>query len=87
MRYRGNGRLVARSRATAWRWYKEAQTSAGIEGALGTHTFRHSAARQRLHSGVPVNVVSLWLGHATIQPTLAYLELLADPGDYMARVP
>ncbi len=87
MRYRGNGRLVSAARTTAWRWYKEAQSSADIDGRISTHTLRHSAARHWLQSGVPINVVSLWLGHASSQPTLIYLQILADPGNYMAQVP
>ena len=87
LRYRGDGRLISAGRITAWRWYRAAQAHANIDGHVSTHTLRHSAARHWLHSGVPINVVSLWLGHASIQPTLIYLQILADPGDYMQRVP
>ena len=46
---------------------------------MGTHTLRHSAARYWLSSGIPINVVSRWLGHASLQTTLVYLEILPDP--------
>ena len=37
----------------------------------GAHSLRHSAARHWLVSGgVPLNVVSSWLGHANVQVTL-----------------
>ena len=81
------------SRSTAWRWVKDALARAEELGAIplgrkvGTHTLRHSAARHWLASGVPINVVSRWLGHASIQTTLVYLEILPDPSGYMDRVP
>ena len=54
---------------------------------VGTHTFRHSAARHWLGSGIPINVVSKWLEYASIQTTLVYLEVLLDPLGDMQRVP
>ena len=86
------GRLVDVSRSTAWRWVKGALAKAEERGSIpkgrwvGTHTLRHSAARHWLASGVPINVVSRWLGHASIQTTLIYLEILPDPTGYMERV-
>ena len=74
------GRLVTASRSTVWRWVKDALSKAQERGGIpegrwvGTHTLRHSAARHWLASGVPINVVSRWLGHASIQTTLTYLE-------------
>ncbi|MCH7971706.1 MAG: tyrosine-type recombinase/integrase [Chloroflexi bacterium] len=53
----------------------------------GLHTLRHSAARYWLLNDVPINVVSKWLGHANLQTTMVYLELVADPGGFMERVP
>ena len=37
--------------------------------------------------GVPINRVFLWLGHASIQTTLVYLELLPDHLGDMEHVP
>ena len=92
--YRGRERrIIPNSRSTGWRWVKGAQQRAEALGALpkgkriGTHTLRHSAARHWLAHGVPINVVSLWLGHASIQTTLIYLRLLPDPAGYIERVP
>ena len=87
------GPLFEAHRATVWRWAQTAVSKATSAGLLppgkrvGTHTLRHSAARHWLASGVPINVVSLWLGHASIQTTLVYLKLLPDPMGYMERVP
>ena len=52
----------------------------------GTHVLRHSAARHRLSCGVPINAVSLWLGHSHLETTLIYLRLLPDPQSFMDRV-
>ena len=86
------GPLVHTTRSTAWRWVKASLSRAQDMGSLpagrevGTHTLRHSAARHWLASGVPINHVSRWLGHASIQTTLIYLEILPDPTGYMDRV-
>ena len=54
----------------------------------GAHSLRHSAARHWLVAGgVPLNVVSSWLGHANVQVTLRiYLPIVGS--DYgMEGVP
>ena len=87
------GRIIEVTRSTAWRWVKDAADRAMevrtiSEGRkIGTHTLRHSAARHWLSSGIPINVVSRWLGHASLQTTLIYLEILPDPLGKMGRVP
>lgn len=87
------GPIFDASRSTAWRWLKKALFRAVELNQLpqgrqvGTHTLRHSAARHWLASGVPINHVSRWLGHASITTTLIYLEILPDPSGYMDRVP
>ena len=53
----------------------------------GAHTFRCSYARHSLMSGVGVNDVSLCRGHASIKPTLMYLELVPDPAGSLEAVP
>ena len=89
----GRGRIIPVSRSTAWRWVQAAVDRAAGLGALpkarhvGTHTFRHSYARHLLLHGVPINYLSLWLGHRSIQTTLVYLELVPDPSGRLAGVP
>ncbi len=86
------GPLFDASRSTGWRWLKQALRRAEELGSItpgrrvATHTLRHSAARHWLESGVPINHVSKWLGHASLQSTLVYLEILPDPSGYMERV-
>jgi site-specific recombinase XerD len=58
-----------------------------IRKHVTTHTPRHSAARHWLASGIPINVVSCWLGHASLQTTLIYPEVLPDPLGDIERVP
>jgi integrase/recombinase XerD len=88
-----HGRLIQVTRSTAWRWVRDAAERAMEIGAMSvgrkvsTHTLRHSAARHWLSSGIPINVVSRWLGHASLQTTLVYLEILPDPLGEMGRVP
>jgi len=39
------------------------------------HTFRHTTALHLLQSGVELNVVRSWLGHASIETTHRYIEI------------
>src|SRR5207249_3660967 len=38
------------------------------------HTLRHTAAMRLIHAGVDPIVISLWLGHESIQSTTAYVH-------------
>ena len=84
---------VKATRSTADRWIREATASAQKAGAIAAgrkisnHTLRHSYARHLLTSGIPINYLSRWLGHSTIQTTLVYLELVPDPTGSLAAVP
>ena len=87
------GRIIDVHRSTAWRWVQKAVRRAEELGAIplgrevGTHTFRHSYARHLLMNGIPINYLSRWLGHSSIQTTLIYLELVPDPTGSLAAVP
>ena len=87
------GRIVEAHPATAWRWVQAALKRAEELGAVapgkrvGTHTLRHSYARHLLMNGIPINYLSRWLGHSSIQTTLIYLELVPDPTGSLASVP
>ena len=87
------GRIIDVHRTTAWRWVQKAVERAEQLGAIplgrevGTHTFRHSYARHLLLNGIPINYLSRWLGHSSIQTTLIYLELVPDPTGSLAAVP
>ena len=87
------GRLIEAHTTTAWRWVKTAVKRAEELGAISqgkrvsTHTLRHSYARHLLMNGIPINYLSRWLGHSSIQTTLIYLELVPDPTGSLAMVP
>ena len=86
-------KIVKASRSTADRWIKEATAGAQKAGAIASgrrisnHTLRHSYARHLLMNGIPINYLSRWLGHSSIQTTLIYLELVPDPSGSLAAVP
>ncbi len=86
------GKVFSTTRSTAWRWMQSSLAKAkGLnqvpqDKEAGTHILRHSAARHWLSCGVPINAVSLWLGHSHIETTLIYLRLLPDPQSFMDRV-
>lgn len=42
------------------------------------HTFRHTAAMHLLQSGVDLNMIRSWLGHASIETTNLYIEIDLD---------
>jgi integrase len=51
------------------------------------HAFRHTAAMNLLHAGVDTTVIALWLGHADVRSTNAYLHAdLAIKERALARV-
>jgi site-specific recombinase XerD len=55
---------------------KAAITTPGLQGQRVTpHTFRHTTAMHLLQSGVEVNVIRSWLGHASISTTSRYIEI------------
>ena len=86
-------RLIKASRSTADRWIRATTEKAVEAGALrpgrriSSHTLRHSYARHLLVYGIPINYLSRWLGHSSIQTTLIYLELVPDPTGSLAAVP
>ena len=47
----------------------------GLSGKnITPHTLRHTCAMTLLHAGIDTASIALWLGHATIQTTQAYLH-------------
>jgi integrase/recombinase XerC len=87
------GPIFKTSWSPAGRWVQAASEKAvGFDllppgNHMGPHTLKHSAARHWLSSGVPLNHVSRCLGHASIQTTLTYLEILPETAGYRDQVP
>ena len=65
------------TRQTAYLIARNAVKVSGIEtDRAHPHTFRHSFAVHCILSSIPVVVLQQWLGHANIQNTLIYLQVL-----------
>tara|TARA_B100000530_G_scaffold307087_1_gene231503 strand:+ start:193 stop:789 length:597 start_codon:yes stop_codon:yes gene_type:complete len=64
-----------KTRKPVWEWYKKISAEAGILNFKGTHTLRHTFARNCLRHGVPINVLQNLLGHESMQTTLEYLKI------------
>jgi integrase/recombinase XerD len=45
---------------------------------VGPHTWRHTTAMHLLQSGVDLNMIRSWLGHASIETTHEYVEIDLD---------
>jgi integrase len=68
------------SRCRAWQLVKGIMSQAGI--AAGPHAtprgLRHSFGLHAIRSGVPLNLVQRWLGHASMHTTAIYLQAIGD---------
>jgi integrase/recombinase XerD len=63
------GRL---DRTAAWELVQELARSAGIEGAIGPHTFRHAVITHALKAKIPLADVQDWAGHSDSRTTRRY---------------
>jgi site-specific recombinase XerD len=52
---------------------------AGIEKEVGTHSLRHSIATHLLQSGMPLERIKDFLGHAVLDSTQLYTHLINEP--------
>lgn len=65
------------SRTTAFRRIREVMQSAGIEGTQASPKgLRHSFAIHALERKIPLNLVSKWLGHSSLEVTAIYANAL-----------
>lgn len=66
-------------RTTAWNRVKKCMAAAEIIGAQATPKgLRHGFAVAALQSGVPINFVRKWLGHARLSTTEIYADASGD---------
>jgi integrase len=81
-------RLWAISRTTAWRRVAEVLDEAGIDGPQSSPKgLRHGFGVQAVSSGVPLNLVQRWLGHAQLSTTAIYADAVgAEERGLMARM-
>jgi site-specific recombinase XerD len=75
------------SRSRAWQLVKEVFARASVPH--GPHCtpkgLRHGFGIHALRSGVPVNLVQRWLGHASLETTMIYLDVLGREEREMAQ--
>ncbi len=76
----GHRRLWNWSRSRAWQLVKAVMARAGI--AEGIHAtpkgLRHGFGLHAIRSGVPLNLVQRWLGHARMETTAIYLQAMGN---------
>ncbi len=77
---RRNDHLWSWSRTTAWRKIKTVMDDAGIEA--GAHAspkgLRHGYGVAGISAGVPLNMLSKWMGHSKIETTAIYANALGE---------
>ncbi|ANK80041.1 MAG: hypothetical protein TEF_03995 [Rhizobiales bacterium NRL2] len=61
------------NRSTGYRWIKAVMARAGIEGAQASPKgLRHGYGIHAIRMGVPLNMLSKWMGHAALSTTAIY---------------
>ncbi|OQW54889.1 MAG: integrase [Proteobacteria bacterium SG_bin9] len=69
-------RIWAFGRMTAWRIIKRVMSIAGVRGPQACPKgLRHAFGVCSLQSGVPINLVQRWMGHARLSTTAIYLDV------------
>lgn len=72
---------IKKNKRTLQRWFRIYNTKAKLNPKYTFHSLRHGWATRMLESGVPINQVSLGLGHANIATTSIYTK--ASPQDLL----
>ncbi len=79
-------RLWPWHRTTAWRLIKKVMTKARLSGrAACPRGLRHAFGVGTLQSGVPLNLVQRWLGHARMTTTAIYAGAIGPEERELAR--
>lgn len=82
---RGEVRLWSWGRVTAWRLVKDVLLGAGIVGPQAMPKgLRHGFGVRAVQSGVPLDLVQRWLGHADIATTAIYTRVVGPEEREMA---
>ena len=66
-------------RQTGRRWIQQVMTRANIEGVRATSRgLRHGFAISALQAGIPLTMVSRWMGHSRLETTAIYANAMGD---------
>ncbi|MDR6871117.1 integrase [Bosea sp. BE125] len=68
------------SRSRAWQLVKQVMVEAGIPSGIHATPkgLRHGFGLHAVNSGVPLNLVQRWLGHASMTTTAIYLQAMGE---------
>ena len=70
-------RVWTMHRAQAWRWVKHAMSDARIDGVRACpRGLRHTFGVHAVRTGVPLNFIQRWMGHADLSTTSIYLDAI-----------
>ena len=70
-------RLWRFKRTTAWKHVKVGMSRASVSGVHASPKgLRHTFAISALQAGIPISLVKKWLGHAKIETTAIYAEVI-----------
>ncbi len=82
--WHGDGQMV--DRVTAYRWVKQVMQEAGISGPQACPKgLRHGFGIQAISSGVPLNMLQKWMGHASIKTTAIYANAVGKEEREIAK--
>lgn len=73
-------------RTTAWKHIKSKMNEAGIYGPQAcAKGLRHGFAVSAIQSGVPITLVSKWLGHSKLSTTAIYADAIGPEEREIAK--
>nr|WP_249194934.1 site-specific integrase [Gluconobacter cerinus] len=79
-------RLWPVARMTGWRMVHRVMTEAGLSGpAASPKGLRHAFGVAAVSTGIPLNLVQKWLGHAQLSTTAIYANASGDEEQAIAR--
>ncbi|MGU3420810.1 tyrosine-type recombinase/integrase [Methylobacterium sp. D54C] len=83
-----DARLWPIARSTAWRDVKAVMASIGVGSAASSPKgLRHTFGVHAVRSGVPLNLLQRWLGHASMATTAIYANVMgAEEQEIAARM-
>ncbi|MFT5450290.1 MAG: integrase/recombinase XerD [Gammaproteobacteria bacterium] len=67
------------ARMTGYRWICETMQAAGVAGAMAhPHSLRHAFGVQALMKDIPLPLLQRWMGHADLETTAIYLQVIGN---------